>query len=344
MSDLLLKNLTQRIIHLLYRHEILTVYQLCVLTGYARKTIEKHVSDMTKEDLIKRVRVPMIEQRSTAYHLSPDTAEWAGSCVRERRLFRAKQWEGPPGSILQLLIGNQYVTELIRATKDEESSGVYEWLGRMAATDMYTRYEEDERIPGPDYNSYFVWVHQGKKHISHLDVISGNESMAAVEELFFDFQQAVIESKLWSTLPSVNYQVICYGREMREKLLKLWYAIANGKSVPTFSVANYQDIAIQGVFAPVWMTEENGMVSIHDLPALSSAAHMTEFIGKEKPDPAGAGDNVVLPGFQGFFLSENEEQPKVEGTTVEKQEEAPAPVPETVPEDDGGVVWNIPGQ
>ncbi|MED0709473.1 hypothetical protein P4S91_04625 [Aneurinibacillus aneurinilyticus] len=342
MSDLLMKSLTQRIIHLLYRYESLTVYQIWILTGYARKTIEKHVSDMTKEGLIKRLRIPMIEQRSTAFHLTPETAEWAGTCVRERRLFRAKQWDGPPGSIVQLLIGNQYVTELIRATQNDENNGVYEWLGRVGAADMYTRYEEDKKIPGPDYNSYVVFHYEGKKYIFHLDIISGNESFAAIEELFIDFQKSVIESNQWSDLESVNYQLICYGKEMREKLLKLWYGVAGKRSVPFLSVANYQDIATQGVFAPVWMTAEKGMVSLRDLPSLNTVDNVSEFMSKERPDPAGSGENAVLPGFQGFFSPESEEQPSEPIQSSDKKEENTEKEESVDSSDDVGIAWTIP--
>jgi hypothetical protein len=120
---------------------------------------------------------------------------------------------------------------------------------------------------------------------------------------------------------------------MREKLLKLWYAVANGRSVPTFSVANYQDIAEKGVFAPVWLTAEKGTVSLHELPTLGAAGEAKEFIGKEKPDPAGSGENAVLPGFQGFFLPTEEK-------AVEEQSNIKSQASE---EDDTGIVWTVPG-
>ncbi len=273
----------------MYEYEVLTAQQLGIIHSYeaGKNSIYPLISKLYKNDEIRKVNVPAIGRGSKAYFLTLKAARKAAEARQEEHLFKEKDWESAPGSILNILMTNQFFCEIIRHSREIPESGLSDWIGRRSLAHRYAiEYEdkkEEKKAKSHRMHGYGVFYHEGLKRLIHLEVFTGNETMPVMQDKL-ESHYHTMKLNLQDTTKALLL-VIYLGSKTGERALKIWNKITqqDGKA-PYFAVAHFEEIVTEGVFAPLWLHGIDKIkASILDMPGVKQHSYQLEdMIGKQK--------------------------------------------------------------
>lgn len=270
----------------MYEYEMMTTQQLAIRHSYKRGSIYKYIQAMDKYDDVQRMDVPAIGRGYKAYYLTVGAAKQMAESRNEVHLYNPKDWETPPGSVLNILMANQFFCELIRSTQNTPGSGLTEWLGRRSIEHRYSLEPGDgkkNRDKHSRFKGYSVFHHEGRKQFIHVDVLSGNETISVIQDMLA-FQTQVLSAS-WSNNPSKVILLILYlGKHVGKQTLKIWEKLSKTiPNPPTVAVANFEEIATQGIFSPLLKSiDSNEPVSLLEMPShKSNVPDADDLLGKQ---------------------------------------------------------------
>ncbi|HJV44370.1 MAG TPA: hypothetical protein VJ824_01460 [Bacillota bacterium] len=278
-----LKESSVRILLALYRHEIMTPFQLAIHTNYHIDYIYKSTTQLVKEQLINKQSVPFVHRAAKAYYLTKKSYEWVSEMVKETDRVKSKTWEGPTGDIISVLVSNQFYTELIAKTKEDYSSGLIEWLGKKDAGDRYAQFnEKDQRLIPYSPQSYSIIQIPKGRAIVHVEVLTGDETMSVIEDYITTGIKSLQAYWLEDT-PKVSMLFLCLTPTIIPSILKIWDTVEQRLPglKPMIGAAFFHDLIQQGILSDAWnLRQRKG--SLYDFAIFPPmAVSPTRFIGKQ---------------------------------------------------------------
>lgn len=269
-----------KLLEVLYEYEVMTAQQLASVLSYQSSTIYKYTKNLMEEGLLGKIDVPAIGRGSKAFHLTVRGARQVAEDRNELEIFREKDWNTPPSSILNTLLGNQFVSELIRVTKDIQDSGIVDWRGTRTLFQPYLI--SNTKLP-PKLNGYFNFYFEGRLKLVYLNVLTGNESVTVITEMLKSHLEMIQQERSERTESTLF--LFLYLGKVGNTVLKLWkQLIGENKKVPFLAAANFEKLTNEGIFGSVWHTQGgNAPVSFLEMPGIESKSNIErDFIGKKQ--------------------------------------------------------------
>ncbi|MCR8982446.1 hypothetical protein [Brevibacillus laterosporus] len=278
-----------RMLEALYDYSVMSVYQLQTVLGYAKATIYGYIHD-SKNDL-QKMDMPEIGRNHKVFYLSPQVAKVFAQMKKQEDQFREKDYKLPPGYALHTLLCNQFVCELIQASKQKENMGVIEWLGRNA---MQQRIMEEKK--NHVMNGFIQFFDVEKRYVSYLESFTGHETWESIRECLEINIHRIIQERPEQP-EKVLYLILVLNKATEKKVLQSLIGLKQKfPKMPFVAVARFEQLAMEGIFSSNWTTPDGQRFSFLEMPAIESKQPtiITRFIGKEKRHAE------FITGFTGF--------------------------------------------
>lgn len=271
----------------LYRYLAMSAEQLSVLLNFNLRTVYNMISRLRKHGWVRDVGLGFLGQNHRAYMLTLEGAR--RTALLTHQSFQPRIWKHRTMCSERTFYTNEFVTQLLVWSSEEDDEGLIEWMGSTEAAQSHAIFDEETgkrkvRLKPGTVGTYACCG--GERIVFHLEVDMESTAIWRMQDQLLDYGWVL--HRLWGKdrVQRVHVLVIAANAGRMQRFISLWQHLAEGMllgtPLPKVWFMTREQFQMCGPLHGNWTNSKGDNVTWCSLTRLPSLSDKTEmfFIGK----------------------------------------------------------------